>query len=491
MHNKKTCRAAVAAATATLLVLSAAARAEGLILHRGDLVVTSGDSITYMSHYSRLVEIYLLVTRPELELRVMKCQRGCGGSAGEFVANTLEEELVGLKPNVHTVCFGMNDGGRGEPWREATGEAYARALRRIVERNHQNGTLTLVASPGVVDSLSYTVGPGAGADGYNRTLANLTAIAKKVAEETGCPFADIHHPMMRMMKGAEADYGVRFPRTRTLRDPSRFLIIADDGIHPGNGGHLAMAYGLLKGMGFDGNIGGVEWDWATGQATADPAQRILSSASGKIVVESDHIPLCLSDVPAGSEGPWQDPCYRYYFPYLPFMHDLNRYTLRVKNLRTARARVTWGNRSLIFTRTQLDDGVNLAEEFPENPFSTLIAWVDQAVLDKQVYEREMYDCYLNVRMLRGDLRQPQAQKEATEFFKTMDKFIQRYLPNDAKARTIYVTLRERMLGQHDQHVSAEELSALREAALARDREYHAAARALIRPVRHTILVEPL
>ena len=140
---------------------SAAARAEGLILHRGDLVVTSGDSITYMSHYSRLVEIYLLVTRPELELRVMKCQRGCGGSAGEFVANTLEEELVGLKPKVHTVCFGMNDGGRGQPWREATGEAYARALRRIVERNRQNGTLTLVASPGVVDGLSYTVGPGA------------------------------------------------------------------------------------------------------------------------------------------------------------------------------------------------------------------------------------------------------------------------------------------------------------------------------------------
>ncbi len=41
-----------------------------------------------------------------------------------------------------------------------------------------------------------------------------------------------------------------------------------------------------------------------------------------------------------------------------------------------------------FPRTQLDDGVNLAEEFPENPFSGLIARVDQAVLDKQVYERE-------------------------------------------------------------------------------------------------------
>ena len=308
MHNKKTCRAAVAGAMATFLVLSAAARAEGLILHRGDLVVTSGDSITYMSHYSRLVEIYLLVTRPELELRVMKCQRGCGGSAGEFVANTLEEELVGLKPKVHTVCFGMNDGGRGQPWREATGEAYARALRRIVERNRQNGTLTLVASPGVVDGLSYTVGPGTGADGYNRTLANLTAIAKKVAEETGSPFADIHDPMMRMMKGAEADYGVRFPRT------------------------------------------------------------------------------------------------------------------------------------------QLDDGVNLAEEFPENPFSGLIARVDQAVLDKQVYEREMYDCYLNVGMLRGDLRQPPAQKDAAEFFKTMDRFIQRYLPNDAKVRTIYVTLARANVG---------------------------------------------
>ena len=71
----------------------------------------------------------------------------------------------------------------------------------------------------------------------------------------------------------------------------------------------------------------------------------------------------------------------------------------------------------------------------------------------------MYDCYLNVGMLRGDLRQPPAQKDAAEFFKTMDRFIQRYLPNDAKVRTIYVTLRERMLGQHDKHVPAEELGA--------------------------------
>lgn len=48
---------------------------------RGDLIAMGGDSITYQSHSSRFVEMYLLATRPDLDLQVMKIRRWCGGKA--------------------------------------------------------------------------------------------------------------------------------------------------------------------------------------------------------------------------------------------------------------------------------------------------------------------------------------------------------------------------------------------------------------------------
>jgi hypothetical protein len=49
-------------------------------------------------------------------------------------------------------------------------------------------------------------------------------------------------------------------------------------------------------------------------------------------------------------------------------------------------KVGWGVESRIFTREQLARGVNLAEEFPSNPFSEAFAKVDAAVAAKQAYE---------------------------------------------------------------------------------------------------------
>ena len=48
----------------------------------------------------------------------------------------------------------MNDGG-GREFNADTEQRYETALTRIVERNQQNGTITVVCSPGVVDAFSY------------------------------------------------------------------------------------------------------------------------------------------------------------------------------------------------------------------------------------------------------------------------------------------------------------------------------------------------
>ena len=92
-----------------------------------------------MSRYSLYVETYLPATWPDLDLRVMKIQRWCGGTADNYADETLEQELILAKPNIFTICFGMNDGG-GREFTADTGRRYETALTRIVERNKQNIT---------------------------------------------------------------------------------------------------------------------------------------------------------------------------------------------------------------------------------------------------------------------------------------------------------------------------------------------------------------
>ena len=54
---------------------------------------------------------------------------------------------------------------------------------------------------------------------------------------------------------------------------------------------------------------------------------------------------------------------------VPLNEILNRLMLVVKNGTAARYQVAWGDDSKTFTAEQLAQGINLAAEFPANPFT--------------------------------------------------------------------------------------------------------------------------
>ena len=74
---------------------------------------------------------------------------------------------------------------------------------------------------------------------------------------------------------------------------------------------------------------------------------------------------------------------------MAFNEDLNRFTLKVTGLETAKARVTWGKESLEFTKEQLAAGVNLPAEFSKTPFDDAFAHLQGAVAEKQKFETFM------------------------------------------------------------------------------------------------------
>jgi hypothetical protein len=165
-----------------------------------------------------------------------------------------------------------------------------------------------------------------------------------------------------------------------------------------------MAYAVLKAMGFDGNIGTITYDDSTGKAAATAGHRIVSSQPGQIVVESTRYPFCFFN---GTKDANQDAAppqsqfagnWNYgdaaILPFVPFNQDLNRYLLVVKNLKSPKARITWGKQSKEFRSAELAKGINLAAEFLKNPFVQSFAAVDRVVLNKQDFETQFITHYL-------------------------------------------------------------------------------------------------
>ena len=336
------------------------------VLKKGQRVAVVGDSITEQKQYSKNIELYLTACLPELELHVI--QLGWGGETAPGFQQRMNNDLMPYKPEVVTTNYGMNDGGYG-PFNQGTGQRYNAALTDIVTRLKKAGAIVIVGSPGAVDSKTFR-GGGEAAKVYNATLSKLGEIAQKIAESNEMPFANVHDPMMAAMEKAKAVLGEKYD------------VCGGDGVHPNANGHLVMAYAYLKAMGVDGSIGTITVDMK-GAATATDGHKVLSAADGKVELESTKYPFCFFGDEKSPGGT------RSILPYVPFNQELNRFLLIVKNLDGDKAKVTWGNESKSFSRQDLESGINLADQFINNPFSEPFRKLDGLIAAKQNYETPM------------------------------------------------------------------------------------------------------
>src|SRR3982750_3894770 len=78
-------------------------------LQKGDFVAVAGDSITEQKLYSVYIEDYLLMCKPQPDLRVM--QFGWSGETSWGFLQKMPNEALKFDMTVATTCYGMNDGG--------------------------------------------------------------------------------------------------------------------------------------------------------------------------------------------------------------------------------------------------------------------------------------------------------------------------------------------------------------------------------------------
>lgn len=162
-----------------------------------------------------------------------------------------------------------------------------------------------------------------------------------------------------------------------------YFVCGKDGYHPDQNGHLVMAYGFLKSLGFTGEIGTFEIDVPTNTAKVTDGHRFVENKVNAYTIESSRYPFCFygdPKVPSATSG---------IIDFISFNDDLNRLMLKVTGPAAA-YRITWGTTTKEYPAEQLKLGINLASEFINNPFSQPFSEIEKKVKEKQLFETKYF-----------------------------------------------------------------------------------------------------
>jgi lysophospholipase L1-like esterase len=384
-----------------------APKAHKLVLKQGDRLAICGDSITEQKMYSRLLEDYLTTCVPELKVTVR--QYGWSGEKAPGFLHRMTNDCLRFKPTVATTCYGMND-HEYRPYEDRIGDLYRSNSLAIVRAFKANHVRVIQGAAGCVGKMPHWVKTANGTvDDLNLNLCNLRNIGVEIAEQEKVGFADVYWPMLTNRVWSQKLYG------------TNYAIAGKDGVHPAWAGHTVMAYAFLKSLGLDGNLGTLTVDLKRGKARATKGHEVLSARRGEYEFKSSRYPFCAC-VPesesaasypvCGKDEVSSDASIRSGMTLVPFNEEFNRLMLVVKNATAETYQVSWGDATRTFKGEQLAKGINLAAEFPCNPFCAAFARVDSAVIAKQAFETEQIKKHFHGKDAKDNMERIVSETEA-------------------------------------------------------------------------------
>jgi hypothetical protein len=348
------------------LYLLQAPQPKGPVLHTGDRLAICGDSITEQKMYSRIMETYLTVALPELNISTR--QYGWGGEQASGLLHRMTNDVLRFEPTVATTCYGMND-HHYKAYEPAIGQAYGSNMTDVVLGFQAAGTRVIVGSSGCIGLRNppWPQVQGSPKD-KNISLCMLRDIDIEIAKLEHTGFADVFWDMYLAQYKALQRFG------------ADYALEGKDSVHPGWAGHLVMAYAFLKALDVPGDIGTFTVDLAANKARVSRGHQLVSYLDGVLTVKSSRYPFCASGPADKADS------IRSGMTLVPFNQELNRLMLVVKGGSAKNYQITWGLTNRVYSARQLADGVNLAADFEVNPFSDAFKAVDEAVARKQEFE---------------------------------------------------------------------------------------------------------
>jgi lysophospholipase L1-like esterase len=320
----------------------------------GDRAVFLGNSITDGGHYHSYIWLYYMTRFPEMNLTIENA--GIGGDTALNMFNRLDTDVFNRRPTVLTVTFGMNDSGYAEYNREG-GEEFGRRKYEECLANYKllEGRLAGLSGVRVVQMGSSPYDEDAqikntALKGKNAVMQRITDFQKESAGRHGWEFIDLNKPMTEINRRQQAV------------DPA-FALCGNDRIHPGNDGHMVMAWLYLKAQGFAGRpVADVEIDAAGATATKSVGAEISDiRRSGRDLSFSylaEALPYPLDTLIRSRGGQPQSNIVN----LVPFTEEMNREMLTVKGLRGRYMLKIDGEEIGSWNAAEYAVGINLAEQ---------------------------------------------------------------------------------------------------------------------------------
>ncbi|MBG9378527.1 SGNH/GDSL hydrolase family protein [Panacibacter sp. DH6] len=324
---------------------------------KGDRIAFTGNSITDGGHYHSYIWLYYMTRFPNERIDVFNS--GIGGDVAEQIYKRMDDDIFVHNPNIITLTFGMNDVGYYDflkPKPEADSIAKER-IRQSYE-SYQKIEQKLKAHAGIkkilIVSSPYdeTVKkPNNYFPGKAKAMLAVAAFQQASAEKNRWGFIDFNRPMTAINEQQQQ------------RD-STFTLCGGDRIHPGNDGHMIMAYVFLKSQGLANK----------------PVADISINASGNKVNKAENctitnvvgsgkklsfnylaksLPYPLDTIPRGwMETKRQSDA----LAYIPFMQEFNKEQLQVAALQPAKQyKLNIDGKTVgTFSGEQLASGINMA-----------------------------------------------------------------------------------------------------------------------------------
>ena len=302
------------------------------LLKTGDRMVFLGDSITEQRTYTRYVMNYFTLRYPGAAISFRNA--GWSGDTAPGGLNRLQRDVLSLKPNVVSICFGMNDGGYS-PFDQGRFDNYMRGMTGLVANLKGQGVTVVLLTPGCIDPDKRKEG-----NVYNETLTRYAKAVLDLAATEKLASFDLNALMLDV-------------QTRAKAETPAFTMIPDS-VHPSPPGQLVMAYALLRALNCAEQASGLAIDASKQECKPDRC----SVKDLKVMPEQvtftrtdEALPICV------------DPEARSICKYLPLDADLNQYRLTVTGLKAGAWSITADGVAVgTYPADQLAASVNLAAQ---------------------------------------------------------------------------------------------------------------------------------
>ena len=353
------------------------------VFNTGDTVAFIGDSITHGGSYHADIFLFYATRFPDKELKYYNC--GSGGDTAKGTLTRFDRDIAIHYPNVATIMLGMNDVGLKNFDRNKTSPAdiaiqndsfkvYRESMDSLAAKLTGIGCRIIFITPSIYDQTAELETPSCfGADdGLVRFAGYMDTLAAKYNGSV----VDFHSIMARVNRKLQA------------ANPA-FTIVGPDRTHPGDPGHLLMAYAFLRAQQMPKYVSSIGIDAAAAKTT-----QTVNCEVGQIhSVAPDGIGFSCRELalpfPVSKA---QQPA----LGWVPFQQELNQQVLTVKNLApgTYTLKID-GMPVATYSAGELDQGVNLADN-PNTP-QYKQALAVKAITDKIHYNMTRLRAIFHVR----------------------------------------------------------------------------------------------